>query len=40
MQSISVFLDMAKFADFQWKNPIVKGAQGLCHVIYVFLDLL
>ena len=29
-----VFLDVAKFADFQWKNADVGRSQGMCHVIY------
>ena len=37
MQSIHVFLDIAKFADFRWKIPDVSRAQGMCHVIYIFL---
>ena len=39
MQSISIFLDIAKFADFQRKNADVKRTQGVCHVIHIFLDL-
>ena len=31
MQSIPVFLNIAKFADFRWKN-----AEGVCHVIHKF----
>ena len=31
MQSISVFIDITKVADFQWKN-----ADEVCHVIYIF----
>ena len=30
MQSISVFLDITKFADFQWKNADVSRTQGVC----------
>ena len=33
MQSISVFLDIAKFADFWWKNADVSRNQRVCHVI-------
>ena len=33
IQSISVFLDMIKDVDFQWKNADV--SQGVCHVIYI-----
>ena len=36
MQSISVFLDIPKFADFQWKNADVSRTQGVCHVIHIF----
>ena len=36
MQSISVFLDIAKFADFRWKNADVSRTQGVCHMIYIF----
>ena len=35
MQSISVFLDIAKFANFQWKNADGSRTQGLCHVIRI-----
>ena len=36
MQSISVFLDITKFADFRWKNADVSRTQWLCHVIDIF----
>ena len=36
MESISVFLDIAKFADFRLKNADVSRTQGMCHVIYTF----
>ena len=36
MQSTSVFLGIAKFADFRWKNADVSGTQLVCQVIYVF----
>ena len=36
MQSIPVFVDIAKFANFQWKNADVSRTQGVCHMIYVF----
>ena len=36
MQSISVFLDKAKFTDFLWKSADVSRTQGVCHVIYMF----
>ena len=39
MQSISIFLDMAKFVDFWWKTADASRTQGVCHVIYIFLDL-
>ena len=35
MQSISVFLDIGKFADFRQKNADVSKTQGMCHVIYI-----
>ena len=40
MQSISVFLDIAKFADFQWKNADVSRTQGCVTWFIYFLDLL
>ena len=40
MQSISVFVDIAEFADFRWKIADVSRTQWMCHVIYIFLDLL
>ena len=36
MQTISAFLDIAKFADFRWKNADVSRTQGMCHVIHIF----
>ena len=36
MQSISVFLDIAKFSNFQWKNADVSRTQSLFHVIDIF----
>ena len=36
MQSISVLLDIAKFADFSTKNADVNRLQGMCHVIHIF----
>ena len=36
MQSIFVFLDKPKFADFQLKNANVGRTQGMCHVIHTF----
>ena len=38
MQSISVFLDKTKVADFPWKNVDVSRTRGVFHVIYIFLD--
>ena len=38
MQSISVFLDIAKFADFRWKIADVSRTQGVRHVIYNFFE--
>ena len=31
-----IFLDVAKFTDFQRKNTDVSRTQGTCHVIYTF----
>ena len=36
MESISVFLDITKFSDFQWKNADVSRTQGVCQVIHIF----
>ena len=36
MQSISVFYDITKFADFLRKNADVSRTQGVCHVIHIF----
>ena len=36
MQSISVFLDIAKFTNFWCKNADANRTQEVCHVIYVF----
>ena len=36
MRSISVFLDIAKFADFRRENADVSRTQGVCHVIHIF----
>ena len=36
MQSVSVFLDETKSADFQRKNADVSRTQGVCHVIHIF----
>ena len=35
-QSLPVFLDVAKFADFWYKNADASRTQGNCHVIYIF----
>ena len=29
-------LDIAKFADFRWKNADVSRNQGVCQVIHIF----
>ena len=36
MQSVSVFLDVTKFSDFQRKNADVSRAQGVRPVVYMF----
>ena len=36
MQSITVFFDITKVADFQWRNADVSRAQEACHVNYIF----
>ena len=36
MQSISVFFDITKFADIQWKNADISRSQGVRHVIHIF----
>ena len=33
MQSISVFLDIAEFADFWCRNADFNRTQGVCHVV-------
>ena len=40
MQSISVFLDIAKFADFRQKIANVSKTQGACHFIHIFFWIL
>ena len=35
MESISVFFDVAKFADFWLKNADVSRTQGVSHVIHI-----
>ena len=36
IQFISVFLDIAKFAGFQWKNADVNRTQEMCLIIHIF----
>ena len=36
MKPIFLFLDIAKFGDFQWKNADATTTQGVCHVTYIF----
>ena len=36
IQSISVFLDITKFADFRGKNADVSRTKGVHHVIHIF----
>ena len=36
MQAISVFSDLATFANFRWINADVRTTQGMCHVIHIF----
>ena len=36
MESKSVFLDKAKFADFRLKKADVSRTQKVCHVIHIF----
>ena len=40
MLSISVFLNIIKFADFRSKNCDASRTQEVGHVVYIFLDLL
>ena len=35
MESISVLLDIAKFADFWLKNADVSRSQEVCHVTHI-----
>ena len=35
MESISVFLDITKIANFRWKNGDVSKTQSVRHVIYI-----
>ena len=39
IESISVFLDKEKVADFWLKNADIIRTQVMRHVIYIFLDL-
>ena len=40
MQSISLFFDVAEFADFRWKNVAVSRTQGYVTLLtYTFLGL-
>ena len=36
MQTITVFLDVTKITDLQWKNVDVSRTQVLFHMIYMF----
>ena len=36
MQSVPVFLDVTKVADFRWKSGDVRRTQEVCHMIYFF----
>ena len=36
MQSVPVFLDITKFADFRRKNADIRKTQGVCYVIDIF----
>ena len=36
MKAISVFLDIANFANFRSKNADVRGTQRVCDVIHIF----
>ena len=36
VQSIFLFLDITKVADFWWKNADISRSQGVCHMIYIF----
>ena len=40
MQFLSVFRNITKIADFRWKVADVSKTQMVCHVIYIFLDIL
>ena len=36
MQFLSVFQDIAKIANFWWKNADASSTQVVCHMIYLF----
>ena len=36
MQSVSAFLDIAKYADFRWKNGDASRTKVVCNVIHIF----
>ena len=36
MESISLFSDKTKFADFYWKNADASRTQNDCHVMHIF----
>ena len=36
MQSVSVFLETIKLADFRLKNADFSRSQGVCHVTHLF----
>ena len=38
MQSMSVFADIANFADIRWKNTDVSRTYKVCHVIHVVFE--
>ena len=38
MESLSVFLDIVKLADFRRKNADIGRTQGVCHVIHIFFE--
>ena len=38
--NLYLYFDIAEFADFQLKIADVNRTQGVCHVIYIFLDIL
>ena len=40
MQVLSVFPDITEIVNFWWKDTDVRRIPGVCHVIYIFFDLL